>query len=921
MRTSYHMYQLKQFAYAVFAVILFAGIFASCKSDDMQPENPEGSLIASEDGRITRFYLANPTDNDIKEVSSAEFLIVNPADEVSFDFSGKIRSITDKIVDGQSNVLECDMILDDAQIPNGFYFVSVYIDGELRFGPLSVSIRENKITAVRTSKYSFPKLKGEGTADNPYKIDTEEDFEYFLTSLKADACNGYGQHFEITSDITLKAYSDNPNLTAVSFQGSLNGNNHTISGLEFNGRSQMSAECAGLFSRIANAEISDLELKDVMIYNIHSGAGALAGYAKGKCVISNVNVYGQVEADLNAGGLVGSADAELHISGCHSQVSIFGGDRTGGLIGAFFHEGNNQSEFKDIEIKGQIHGKNHTGGFIGLLKGTKTPKTGGIDIQAYIKGEENVGGFVGMMDKCIFDIAGDCFFNGVPNPLYSIEGTKNVGGFAGYVDLNGGTLNFKSYDLKLWVAVHSTQSCAGGVVGYAQTGKINVHKVIMNHGDARVVSEGDFVGGIAGRLEGVYLESSHSVNTKKELPKANSYTPIVSFQVKGSNYVGGIVGYAERTDWGDPVMDRGEIHGVVSKADVTASGEIVGGVVGWMYGKMNDCVFIGNVKGTQSSLIGGIVGKAQEMMDMERCVNYSDITGGKYQGGICGYANPANDRGTYFTDCYNIGNLKDGMTVGGIVGYGGQKDGGSEFEIYACENYGEIIAAGNGDHSIGGVVGNVDNDKAKVEWSANYANIHSKTVQFVIGGVVGKLGRDQIALNDSHVTGCTNIGTVTCDKSSTKIGGVVGHMMHGDAAIVAGCVNWGSIPGDQKSDTGGILGYASAYNYIHRNWNKGKVSKGNAIVGTHNPGTGFNHYSNYYLEGSGKSWPDAISVTAEEMLHASSFPNLPWGGGLDYIGYTGEWFQMSTEGPVPMSFDFIHWDVERLRPAGWHVNR
>ena len=58
-----------------------------------------------------------------------------------------------------------------------------------------------------------------------------------------------------------------------------------------------------------------------------------------------------------------------------------------------------------------------------------------------------------------------------------------------------------------------------------------------------------------------------------------------------------------------------------------------------------------------------------------------------------------------------------------------------------------------------------------------------------------------------------------------------------------------------------------------------------------------------------------------QMTHASFFPLLTWGPNQDYIGYTGEWFQMSTEGPVTMSFDFIHWDVAKLRPAGWHVER
>ena len=776
------------------------------------------------------------------------------------------------------------------------------------------------------SLYSYSRLRGEGSAESPYRIGTREDFEYFLTALKDDPLNAHGLHFELTDDITLQPYSDNTALTGAVFRGSLQGHGHTVGPLVFDGTHLLASAEIGLFSEISDAEISGLIIRDVRISGVHTGAGALAGRARGRVVVSDVSAAGSVSGDLNTGGLIGEAEGELHVSGVSVDMTVRGGDRTGGLIGAFAHQSSDASEFMDTEVKGEVDGSNYTGGLIGLLKATKAPKAGGIEVTASVRGAEDVGGFVGRMDKCILDLTADCTYAGARRGSYSIEGTSDVGGFAGYIDLNGACyLHLDSHAMNLNAAIHAGNGNAGGVAGFAKDGHIKVNKVNLGYDGATVVADGDCVGGLFGRLEGVYLLGDHSVNVKKELPAAGSYTPHVAIPVRGRDYVGGCVGYAERTRWGDPLMPRGSITGLVCRADVTALGEIAGGVAGWFEGNMNDCVFSGTVRGMSDGIIGGIVGKAQEYIDMYRCVNYSDIAGGKYQGGICGYANPAKADGeeyfTDFTDCYNIGSLKDGMTVGGIVGYAGQRNGGCSFRIRQCENYGAIDAAGNADHSVGGLVGDVDNDEAIVEWSANYADVHSRKVQFVIGGVVGKIGRSQITQNDVHVTGCTNLGTVTCDDRATKIGGIVGHMMYGGAGIVAGCVNWGAIPGDQKSDTGGILGCATSFNYIHRNWNRGTVSHGNAIVGTHPGGTTFDHYGNYYLQGSGKNWPDAIEITADQMTHASFFPLLTWGPNQDYIGYTGEWFQMSTEGPVTMSFDFIHWDVAKLRPAGWHVER
>ena len=122
-----------------------------------------------------------------------------------------------------------------------------------------------------------------------------------------------------------------------------------------------------------------------------------------------------------------------------------------------------------------------------------------------------------------------------------------------------------------------------------------------------------------------------------------------------------------------------------------------------------------------------------------------------------------------------------------------------------------------------------------------------------------------------------NNGEVTCDASSTKLGGVVGHQetyTREYTSKVENCLNWGALPGKQKDDTGGILGYAANHSAIFKCVNRGIVAHGNAIVGTHNSGTIFYHSDNYYFAGSGKSWPSSIEVTDAGLTSSAPFKNL-----------------------------------------------
>ncbi|WP_130863590.1 InlB B-repeat-containing protein [Bacilliculturomica massiliensis] len=133
---------------------------------------------------------------------------------------------------------------------------------------------------------------------------------------------------------------------------------------------------AGLFGDISNAEIRNLELKDVdIIFGQNAleaeyrAKGALVSYAYNTCVIENVIVSGRIKDDRAAslendssapgedmvtGGIVGGAavDSKLTIANCESNVKIYSATNyTGGILGAFL---GSDLEIENCANKGNV---------------------------------------------------------------------------------------------------------------------------------------------------------------------------------------------------------------------------------------------------------------------------------------------------------------------------------------------------------------------------------------------------------------------------------------------------------------------------------------------------------------------------------------------------------------------------------------
>ncbi|MHC4111819.1 MAG: GLUG motif-containing protein, partial [Planctomycetota bacterium] len=137
-------------------------------------------------------------------------------------------------------------------------------------------------------------------------------------------------------------------------------------------------------------------------------------------------------------------------------------------------------------------------------------------------------------------------------------------------------------------------------------------------------------------------------------------------------------------------VDNGEVRNLgLEGGSVSASGMVVGGLVGSIYGgAVSNCYSTGDVNGggSVSDLIGIAVGGSW----VSNCYSTGDVSGtGDHIGGLVGYIEGV------ASNCYSTGNVNGEDYVGGLVG---QNNNSS---ISNCYSTGDV----NGDVLVGGLVG------------------------------------------------------------------------------------------------------------------------------------------------------------------------------------------------------------------------
>ena len=294
-------------------------------------------------------------------------------------------------------------------------------------------------------------LAGNGTEDVPYNISNASELQAMEDDLSAnytlvsdiDASNtaqwNNGSGFD---PIGANPFNENES----GFAGSLDGNNHTITGLVIDRPSENTTALLGG----NEGTVSDVTLKNADI----TGArfmGGLVGINDG--VIHNATVSGNVSSTaFTVGGLSGSNFGEVNNS--HSSANVTGPSAVGGFVGYNVGEGS----IRESAASGDVNGDFDVGGFVGTNIDGATIRN--ATASGTVDGDEVVGGFAGRNQN------DSTIRNGEASG--SVTGSNFVGGFIGF---NSGS-NITTATSSASVSVPELGKQAGGFVGLRSGGTI-----------------------------------------------------------------------------------------------------------------------------------------------------------------------------------------------------------------------------------------------------------------------------------------------------------------------------------------------------------------------------------------------------------------------------------------------------------------
>jgi hypothetical protein len=274
---------------------------------------------------------------------------------------------------------------------------------------------------------TFYILKGKGTEDEPYEIQSEND----LNALAVSVNNGNeynGTYFKLTADLTYDNTITN-NFTPIGtgtetedvdkpFRGHFDGDGHTISGIRYDNSTSYGV---GVFGYIYwPATIKNLNVEDCS-FNANSFVGGIVGNNGGSsnntefgifdCTVgSDVYVTGTDEVECEAGGIIGNCSS-MTIRNCTSKANVSGSSIVGGIAGGYDVSSNMIGVIEDCYYLGNTSfSEDYKGVIVGFngLSGNSNVGTFNIillndDSEATVENSTRISNYNGMTVNATLD--------------------------------------------------------------------------------------------------------------------------------------------------------------------------------------------------------------------------------------------------------------------------------------------------------------------------------------------------------------------------------------------------------------------------------------------------------------------------------------------------------------------------------------
>lgn len=805
-------------------------LLAACSDDTPEFSKPGG--IIYEDGlRVSELSISEAAGvADWADGTDVHFRLDDPVRRVTLDFEGTVRHSPSS----RGQALNCRLKIGTADIPDGDYYLSIVGENIPDIGRHRVRFSGNVGMEIGAESMDYSDLEGSGTASDPYLIGNQDDFLSLIWYLEEDPEHAYGLYFRQTASFDVPRRSiiiDGRVYAPVTFSGNYDGGGYELRALSYQGSSDPTDDSdVGLFKDLHSSTVKNLKIVNALLLNVYSRAGAVAGSCTGACTFENISVSGTFTAAKDdIGAVVGRSEGSVTyrkislnsvvidgsqtdgyriglLAGCHQGdkitvenvsvpdhiFSVSGKERVGGLLG--------EIKCKDVSIKNVnlehsvdqessdtkvIYGSGRfVGGTVGWFEPSVSAEIRSCSIKAPVRGAQDVGGLFGHA------IPGKITLSAVQ--LSSVvKGDVSVGGFFGYLGFRSG----------------------GGLV---VEGDDNTTRLVVKSSADAEVNGGTHVGGFAG-----YLDAQHGTFAiKSEIQ--------IAVNVKGTENVGGAVGYADHLDRFNPYC----FNFSSPTMRVEATGDNAGGVFGQTKNSVIDgtlrfnpvdklpgadsqpTCFDGVV--TSARAAGGVVGTASGSVTGV-CSGATVTSTAMDAGGICGFIS------TEITNCMFTGTVDAQCSAGGI--YAVCK---SEINVEDCVNYGKI----SGHDNVGGIGGftrTPDNGRLMLTRCYNGGQISGGCT----GGLWGYVGSDNTDhKNDKFdITYCGNAGRVTGNGGDDNaVAGIVARINH-RRAYVAHCTNLAEVSGPRQSGVAGVVGDIGDHNDLHYNYghvsgcvNYGKIS-------------------------------------------------------------------------------------------------
>ena len=441
--------------------------------------------------------------------------------------------------------------------------------------------------------------------------------------------------------------------TSTSFEGTFDGNGHTILNLKFTkpGKTYKDLKNIGLFgvtgknSIIKNLTVDSFNIdipwenKDILSTDIeglthegqYSNTGNIVGYNQGiiEYCANNSNISGLD----NVGGIAGYSTG--NIKNCKNSGKVNGYAENGGIVGHV-----KKATIENCINISEISGKEEVGGIAGIIDESTVNNCSN---KASIEDGNMIGGIVGSSCKSTITSV---------NNYGNVKGKNSIGGVVGFADetkianvLNNGE------DTK---SVFGKEKNVGGIVGTVKESVINR---VVNKMPVRGKSA---VGGIVGwsvKTNIYYVYNMDSISTETT----------AKYDVIGVEKVGGLVG----------ALQESTLRRSGTTAEVLGVSNKIGGAVGYItdgnyseeYSAVNKVAVLGGTRldvdhwtfssetnGTYNNTDNPVV---QKMTIGEPCYGV---------GSIVGFLNPTKGK-TTVTNNYIFGNVVGMKATGGAVGW------------------------------------------------------------------------------------------------------------------------------------------------------------------------------------------------------------------------------------------------------------